>query len=542
MAKRLSQKRRIDGETRDAFSVLLGSGEKRRKVKDSKLGKTRPTQQKKKQRKYGECPICSASIPLAFLQRHVDSAHFSSNSSADQTLLETNDSSEDASGPSTGKSVCSLVSTNKGQNAFSTLMENAKKKPRSEAFCLCVTNGTSSNICSFDNSRCTWLDKNNEAYKNLQSQKLIKFQASKLNFKDPSLENTKNGLFDLATNMESSKTFLPIYKCNRKISISVVKSALQKNVRRCRPEQAVRCALHLINLSFTDFIRRVPIIILEDSILHPSFHILVWFMVADSKGFVINETHVRFFLQVVWEISSCKCRDPLPHEERSAEWKSAVNTFGTMRCESLKSDYHKTLVRAILCRARFGGMGGDVLMLKQYAYMWYLRFLHDQTRDGVVENGSHAVPISAHAFLPQQNGHEGQNIEWESLLCHLHPPQTSRSFLAVNKDLWKLRLRKVDIPPAGVDFHCVPKMVTEASLHYRDKMQKTTLFQDNNLEHTLKCCIWNFSSSVNHKCCLFTGKTTASGSKDERLRLLSVYKVCQKFILDYQQRYLAARF
>ena len=144
--------------------------------------------------------------------------------------------------------------------------------------------------------------------------------------------------------------------------------------------------------------------------------------------------------------------------------------------------------------------------------MWYCDF-SDQTRDGVVENGSHAVPISAHAFLPQQNGHEGQNIEWESLLCHLHPPQTSRSFLAVNKDLWKLRLRKVDIPPAGVDFHCVPKMVTEASLHYRDKMQKTTLFQDNNLEHTLKCCIWNFSSSVNHKRCLFTGKTAASGSK-----------------------------
>ena len=95
---------------------------------------------------------------------------------------------------------------------------------------------------------------------------------------------------------------------------------------------------------------------------------MVWF-VADSKGFVINETHVMDFLQVVWEISSCKCRDPLPHEERSAEWKSAVNTFGTMRCESLKSDYHKTLVRAMLCRARFGGMGGDVLMLKQYAYV-----------------------------------------------------------------------------------------------------------------------------------------------------------------------------
>ena len=112
------------------LAYCWAAGRKEEKVKDSKLGKTRPTQQKKKQRKYGECPICSASIPLAFLQRHVDSAHFSSNSSADQTLLETNDSSEDASGPSTGKSVCSLVSTNKGQNAFSTLMENAKKKAK----------------------------------------------------------------------------------------------------------------------------------------------------------------------------------------------------------------------------------------------------------------------------------------------------------------------------------------------------------------------------------------------------------------------------
>jgi hypothetical protein len=187
-------------------------------------------------------------------------------------------------------------------------------------------------------------------------------------------------------------------------------------------------------------------------------------------------------------------------------------------------------------------MGGDVLMLKQYAYIWYLRFSHDQTRGGVVENGSHAVPISAYTFLPQQNWHEGQKNEWENLLRHLHPTETSRSFFTVNKDLWKLRLRKVDIPPAGVDFHCVPKMVTEACTFYRDKMQKPTLFQDENLEHTLKCCIWNFSSSVNHKRCLFTGETAASGSKDERLRLLSVYKVCQKFILNYQQRYLAARF
>ena len=60
---------------------------------------------------------------LAFLQQHVDNAHFSSTSSAKQTFVEKN-RSEDASGPSTSESTCSLVSTKKGQNAFSTLMEN----------------------------------------------------------------------------------------------------------------------------------------------------------------------------------------------------------------------------------------------------------------------------------------------------------------------------------------------------------------------------------------------------------------------------------
>ena len=342
--------------------------------------------------------------------------------------------------------------------------------------------------------------------------------------------------------MESSNSFVPLYNCNRKISISVVKSALQKNVRRCRPEQAVRCALHLINLSFTDFIRRVPIIILEDSILHPSFHVLIWFMVADSKGFVIDATHIRFFCRWCGRFPAANAEIHCQTRSVRQSGKSAVNTFGTMHCESLKSDYHKTIVRAILCRARFGGMGGDVLMLRQYAYIWYLRFSHDQTRNGGTENESNAVPSSARSFVPQQNWYRGQEMKWEELLRHLHPTETSTSFLNTNKDLWKLRLRKADIPPAGVDFHCVPKMVTEACRHYRDKMQKATLLQDENLEHTLKCCIWNFSSSVNHKRCLSTGETAASGSKDERLRLLSVYKVCQKFILTYQQRYLAARF
>lgn len=41
--------------------------------------------------------------------------------------------------------------------------------------------------------------------------------------------------------------------------------------------------MELADKSFDDLIRRLPIIILEDSFLHPDFDLLVWLMVANSK-------------------------------------------------------------------------------------------------------------------------------------------------------------------------------------------------------------------------------------------------------------------
>jgi hypothetical protein len=41
--------------------------------------------------------------------------------------------------------------------------------------------------------------------------------------------------------------------------------------------------MELADKSFSDLIRRLPIIILEDSFLHHDFDLLVWLMVAESK-------------------------------------------------------------------------------------------------------------------------------------------------------------------------------------------------------------------------------------------------------------------
>ncbi|KAL7529559.1 hypothetical protein ACHAWF_003025 [Thalassiosira exigua] len=68
-----------------------------------------------------------------------------------------------------------------------------------------------------------------------------------------------------------------------RLSVSQLKSCLQKSVRRRAPLPAVRVAMELADKAWGDLIRRLPIIVLEDSTLHPDFGLLVWLMAAESK-------------------------------------------------------------------------------------------------------------------------------------------------------------------------------------------------------------------------------------------------------------------
>jgi hypothetical protein len=69
---------------------------------------------------------------------------------------------------------------------------------------------------------------------------------------------------------------------NNKLSVPVLKSMLQKSIRRRRPRPAMRLACALYKKSPLDLLRRLPIIVLEDGMFHPDFALLVWLMVACS--------------------------------------------------------------------------------------------------------------------------------------------------------------------------------------------------------------------------------------------------------------------
>ena len=62
-------------------------------------------------------------------------------------------------------------------------------------------------------------------------------------------------------------------------------SHLQKCIRRMDILRSIQTAKHFIDLDIQSFLRRLPIIMLEDVCIHNSFPILIWLMISISKGF-----------------------------------------------------------------------------------------------------------------------------------------------------------------------------------------------------------------------------------------------------------------
>ena len=86
------------------------------------------------------------------------------------------------------------------------------------------------------------------------------------------------------------------------MTLGQLKSALQKNVRRGRREEAVNVAAALLRKDVVQFVRRFMIIVLEDAVLHPDFPLLSW---LTEKGCPWPELpysefgHVSYSLEIV---------------------------------------------------------------------------------------------------------------------------------------------------------------------------------------------------------------------------------------------------
>jgi len=63
---------------------------------------------------------------------------------------------------------------------------------------------------------------------------------------------------------------------------SFLKSLLQKSIRKMNDSLSIQSCFHLMRIDFNELIRRLPIIMLEDTSLHESFTTLIWIMIGSS--------------------------------------------------------------------------------------------------------------------------------------------------------------------------------------------------------------------------------------------------------------------
>ncbi|GLI60475.1 hypothetical protein VaNZ11_002634 [Volvox africanus] len=166
---------------------------------------------------------------------------------------------------------------------------------------------------------------------------------------------------------------------------SALKSALQKAVRLGRGSCAVRAALHLFKEDggAAQLLRRLSIVCVEDAILHPGLPFVVWLMAAQAKGFVLGRTHLDALLCLVYQLAMVQVRDGLPDPWDGGDSATVgtpvdATSQGPVTLQQVDElalpAAEACLVKCLLFRASYGGMGGDVRMMRIFAGYWAARF------------------------------------------------------------------------------------------------------------------------------------------------------------------------
>ena len=149
------------------------------------------------------------------------------------------------------------------------------------------------------------------------------------------------------------------------LSASLLKSALQKNVRRCRADAAVKCAWALLRLeamasrNCCDACRYCGGGCAAAAAV---VAILVWLMAAHAKGFTLGRAHVDEVMRFARAIAATRARDDSPQDDGGGRRRASARR---RRVATGGGD----MVRAMLLRAAFGGMEGDIAMLHRAAYV-----------------------------------------------------------------------------------------------------------------------------------------------------------------------------
>lgn len=176
---------------------------------------------------------------------------------------------------------------------------------------------------------------------------------------------------------------------------AILKSNLQKCVRRQEGEKAVKTALALYSFSPADCLRRIPIIMIEDALPHPSSFIkLVWWMCATSKGYRLSIEEIEEMLGIV-KMMCC-----------STIYECYRSIFRSENVVPKKDlSFEQTLfITALAIRRQYRGMQCDVNMLSYHMGLWTKRFNENDTAyQKLEEQKIEPIPLSTLTFFDKND-------------------------------------------------------------------------------------------------------------------------------------------
>lgn len=179
----------------------------------------------------------------------------------------------------------------------------------------------------------------------------------------------------IGTTNEPEQIFEPKVM-KKKYFNGILKSNLQKCIRRGLSKSAVRTAYQLINQNLNEFLRRWIIIIAEDSIIHPDMLYAMWLCMAHSKGYKITNNQVEFLLDMVYQVAESKYYDKVITDKLfNSELQDCVTVkkiFNNPQNIRIINKIGECCL-AMLLRSMYGGMKGDMIFLKSFNKIWKKR-------------------------------------------------------------------------------------------------------------------------------------------------------------------------
>lgn len=155
-------------------------------------------------------------------------------------------------------------------------------------------------------------------------------------------------------------------------SPSLLKSATQKAIRRGDYKRALKSAKLHLRKKPNDFFRRLPMIVIEDVMLHPEFKRMVELSsFSAKKSYILNKKDELFALNIVEQLAKSRFRDmeffDFTTEKKSLKIIPYVNWDELDKTE-------KDLLMAMKWREKMGGLKDDLEMLNASAKIWAHRF------------------------------------------------------------------------------------------------------------------------------------------------------------------------